>query len=178
MKRTGVFMRSPVIRLGLPVVVGVFVLVTGVRLGFSLRERLRLTAELAQAREALAVQEVLYPFYFELQGAAAQAEDWSALAVPEPRRLDEAAVLAAPDMFKRMVGKHGLELEPVIFEVEIENGQRRLHVELPVRGLYRQLGALLDDIVRLEALDSVVRIAVSHENAQDVMRLELKLGLE
>lgn len=178
MKSTGVFMRSSAIRLGLPVVVGVFVLLTGGRLAFSLREYLRLTDDLAQANQAVAVQEVLYPLYVELQGAAAQAGDRTVLAVPERRLLDEAAVLAAPELFKRMTATHGLELDSVLFEVETQTGQRRLHVVLPIRGSYRRLGGLLDEIVRLAALEALVRIAASHEGEQDVMRLELKLGLE
>lgn len=178
MKLTGVFMRSTVIRLGLPVVVGVFVLLAGVRLAFSLREHLRLTGALADTSRAHAELEILYPLYVELQGLAAQAGDWKALAVPECRLLDEAAVLAAPEMFKRMAETHGLELDPVLFNVETEIGQRLLHVVLPVRGAYRQLGALLDEVVRMEALDSVVRIVASHADEQDDMRLELKLGLE
>ncbi len=177
MKVSGVLMRSSAIRLGLLVAVGLFVLLAGGRLGFSLRERLRLTNELATMRQAVAVQEVLYPLYVDLQGAET-AWDGAALAVPGHRLLDEAAVLATPELFKRMAATHGLELAPVLFRVETEAGKRRLHVELPMRGSYRQLGALLDEVVRLEALDSLVRIVAVHEDEQERIRVELKLGLE
>lgn len=177
MKVSGLFMRLTAVRLGLPVAAGLFVLLAGVRLGFVLRERLRLDSELSAARQAIAVQEVLFPLYVELQGTD-YAGDWSSLAVPGPRLLDEAAVLATPEMFRRMAEAHGLELAPVLFGVETENGLRRLHVELPMRGSYRQFGALLDEVVRMDALISLERIAALHEDEQDVIRLELKLGLE
>ncbi len=177
MKTSGLFMRSSAIRLGLPVLVGVFVLLEGARLSLSVRERLRLSGGLSAVRQAIAVQEVLYPLYAELQGAA-HGGDWASLAVPVSRLLDEAAVLATPEMFKRMAEAHGLELDPVLFRVETETGLRRLHVELPIRGSYRELGPLLHEVVRLEALVALVRISARHEDDLDVMRLELKLGLE
>lgn len=178
MKLSGVFMRLTVVRLGMPAAVGVFVLLAGVRLAVSLREYLRLTGDLAQARQAYAEQEVLFPLYVELQGVAEQAGAWTALAAGDRRQLDEAAVLAAPEMFKRMAETHGMELDPVLFNVETEGGKRHLHVVLPVRGSYRQLGALIDEVVRMDAFESMVRVVATHADELDVMRLELKLGLE
>jgi len=176
-KVSGVLMRSSAIRLVLLVLAGLFVLLTVGLLGFSLRERLRLTDELVTTRQAVAAQEVLYPLYVELKSPLTE---WSmdAMAVPGYRLLDEAAVLATPALFKQMSEKHGLELAPVLFRVETEDGKRFLHVELPMRGSYLQFGSLLDEVVRMEALDSLVRIVAVHEGEQDRIRVELKLGLE
>jgi len=177
MKTSGMLVRSSALRVGLLLLGGGFALWMGFRLAMSVREGFVLRSELVSVQQAVSEQEVLYPLYVELQGRS-HLEAWDDLRVPDARWLDEAAVLAAPERFKQMVEARGLELDPVLFRVETETGRRYLYVELPLRGAYRHLGALLEDVVRLEALAGVVRVGARHEGEVDEMRVEMKLGLE
>lgn len=177
MNGSRVFMRSAAIRHGLPIVLGLFVLVSAIRLVFPARERTHLKQRLATAAQQRGAMETLYPLYVEMCGMD-RMEDWSALALPERVPLNEESVRSASDIFNRLAVAHDMEVDKALFTVVDEGGRRALQVDLTLRGLYRQLGALLVELIRLPSLEAVVRVSAARGDDLAQIHLELRLGLE
>ncbi len=172
-----VFMRSVVVRSGLPVLMGVLVVVSVSRLATPLRERGRLERLLEERVYARRLKEFFAPLHAELQ-TAERVGDWPELALPPRQRLDREAVRLLADRFRRLAREHQFELEEVLLQVVTEGDQRLLKVNLPLKGRYAGLGLFLNEVIRQPSLESVSRVSVSQNNGDERMDIEIRLLAE
>jgi len=173
----GVFIRSVVIRSGLPALMGVFLVVSVFRLLAPVRERVRLERMLEERVHTRRLQEIFYPLYAEIR-TADRVGDWPELALPAPQRLDREAVRLLADRFRRIALEHQFEVEDVLLQVVTEGERRLLKVNLPLKGRYAGLGPFLNEAIRHPALESVSRISVLRNDGGEQINVEIRLLAE
>jgi Tfp pilus assembly protein PilO len=146
-------------------------------LSVPLRECLGMQRRSEQLRARLAEVETLYPLYLDLSRAAA-GEAWDALPRRSEAALSLAEVVTVPDLFSRMASEHDMELASIHPHVVADvQGQRRLQVELEVKGPYEGIKPFLLDVAGLPSAMAIKNVEVRREELHEALLLTTLLAL-
>jgi len=170
-------MGSALIRTGIPLLLGVLLIVSLVGLVPRLHGRVRLSRELEATTLDRQVQERLYPAYMALQ-TIDRLTDRPGLDLPTRRPLSRESVPALPDRLLDLVETHAFRADGVPMKVVSDGDRRVLAVDLELAGRYDALGPLLADLIRLPAYDALDRLAVSREQGEDRVQVRMRMVLE
>lgn len=149
-----------------------------VQLVLPLLAMLQLESEREILVDRLAASDILLPLYNEMQasGYAAQLEALTPGVGPE--HLKQKDVEQVSTLFSKLAEDHSMVAGRIKVRVISGKDNRKLHVSLPLIGAYANLGGLMDQLLRIAAVDVVDRVSFKRGDKNDQMEIEFQMLLE